>query len=135
MARLYWIVTSLVLAIVVHVGYLLVAPSYAIQRSLGALVAETGVNRFFILGARDQARLFPAFPPQHIFGACAFDLRDTKIALITGRTNTRRKAGFCSAPACNQMKPMVTTPTTCNATSMGRRPSVLPGRSISVRAT
>ena len=82
MARLYWIFTSLVLAIAVHVGYVLVAPSHALNSSLEALVAETGANRFFILEPRDQARLFPAFPPAHVFGACAFDLRDTKIALI-----------------------------------------------------
>ena len=81
MGRLYWIVTSLVLAVAVHVGYVLVAPSYALHRSLETLAAEMGVNRFFILGARDQARLFPAFPPDHVFGACAFDVRDTKIAL------------------------------------------------------
>ncbi len=81
MARLYWIFTSLVLAIAVHAGYVLVAPSYALHRSLDALVAEMGVNRFFILQPRDQARLFPAFPPEHVFGACAFDLADTKIAL------------------------------------------------------
>lgn len=81
MARLYWIFTSLVLAIAVHVGYVLVAPSYALQRSLEALVAEMGMNRFFILGPGDQARLFPAFPPEHVFGACAFDLGETKISL------------------------------------------------------
>ena len=81
MAWLYWIVTSLVLAIAVHVGYVLVAPSYAVQQSLAALVKDAGVNRFFILDASDQARLFPTFPPQHVFGACAFDLSKTKVAL------------------------------------------------------
>ncbi len=82
MARLYWILTSLVLAIAVHAAYVLVAPSYALHKSLDALVADRGVNRFFIVEARDQARLFPAFPPEDVFGACAFDVSAAKIALV-----------------------------------------------------
>ena len=81
MARLYWIVTSLVLALVVHVSYVLVAPAWSLQRSITSMVSEPGKNRFFIIGPGDQARLFPSYPPAHIFGACAFDVSASKVDL------------------------------------------------------
>jgi uncharacterized membrane protein len=81
MRHLYWIITSLVLAIALHAGFVLAVPGYALQRSLASLVEEPGTNRFFIVPPEHQARLFPAYPASSVFGACAYDVAQTAVAL------------------------------------------------------
>lgn len=82
MGRLYWILTSLVLAVAVHAAYVLTAPAQALKRSMADLVADAGVNTFFIVPPKGQARLFPSYPPAHVFGACAFDVGGSRVDII-----------------------------------------------------
>lgn len=81
MARLYWIITAIVLAVAVHAAYMLLAPARAFNRNVERIAGEAGRNAFFVITPNEQNRLFPAFPSTDLFGACAFDVSTAKVAL------------------------------------------------------
>lgn len=81
MARLYWIVTAAVLAVTIHAAYLLLAPARAFERNVQQIAGQAGRNAFFVIAPGEQNRLFPAYSSSDLFGACAFDVSQSKVAL------------------------------------------------------
>src|SRR5438067_9480508 len=53
---------------------------------------------------------------------------------MTGRANTARNSGFCSPPACPQMKAITTTPSACRLESLSVSRAWLVGRSPDMAA-
>ena len=81
MGRLYWIAAAVLAAIAAHSAFILAAPALSFSRDVTALSSAAGPNRFFILDAAQQAKLFPAYPATSVIGLCAFDVSDGIVTL------------------------------------------------------
>ena len=81
MGRLYWIVAAVLVAIVVHAGFILMVPALSFERSVARLSADSGANAFFILPQQEQSDLFPAYPRHSVVGICAFDVTSEQVQL------------------------------------------------------
>ena len=82
MHRLYWFTATLFLAAGVHAAFVLAMPAFMLQRSITRISSEIGTNAFFVLPAEEQRRLFPAYPPLSVVGACAFDVAKGPVDFI-----------------------------------------------------
>jgi uncharacterized membrane protein len=78
---LYWLVTAFVLAVIVHISTLLIAPGFAFERNLNALANQLPANQFVVLPRDVQARVFPEYPSGTVFGLCRFDISAGNVAL------------------------------------------------------
>ena len=74
MGRVFWAVLSLLLAVSVHLGYMLYAPSHRFAASLAALTKDKPGQAFAILTPEQQAKLLPYATPGDVVGVCFFDL-------------------------------------------------------------
>jgi uncharacterized membrane protein len=74
MRHLFWLAAAVLLAVALHAGFVLAVPSFTLKREIARIGREAGANTFFVLGADDRARLFPAYPPGSVIGVCAFDI-------------------------------------------------------------
>ena len=81
MARLYWIVIALIIAIATHAAFVLFVPSYRFAQSMAKMAGGNGSNKFFILDAADRSRLFPDLPMQSVIGVCLFDVSESDVTL------------------------------------------------------
>jgi len=81
MGRLYWIAAAVLAAIAAHSAFILAAPALSFSRDVTTLSSAAGPNRFFILDAAQQAKLFPAYPATSVIGLCAFDVSDGIVTL------------------------------------------------------
>lgn len=81
MARLYWIVTAAVLAVAIHLAYVLLAPARAFESNVQRIAGDAGRNAFFVVPPDEQRGMFPAYSSSDLFGACAFDVSAEKVAL------------------------------------------------------
>jgi uncharacterized membrane protein len=70
----YWFTAALFLAASVHAAFVLAMPAFLLKRSMARISSEAGINAFFVLPTDEQHRLFPAYPPLSVTGACAFDV-------------------------------------------------------------
>lgn len=80
MLRLYWTAVLLVVAVAVHVGFVLFAPAYRFSLYANEMSGGHGTNQFFIVEPRQQARLFPNLPRQSVLGACLYDVSAGDVA-------------------------------------------------------
>jgi uncharacterized membrane protein len=81
MSRLYWLAASLLVAITVHVFYVLFVPAMALERQIERVLTAPEPGKFTVLEAEAQAALFPAFPATSVFGVCQFDVADKDIVV------------------------------------------------------
>ncbi|MBI3674852.1 MAG: hypothetical protein HY245_15825, partial [Rhizobiales bacterium] len=81
MRRLFWILAALFTGIAAHSGFVLLVPQLKLNHAIARVSAATGPNRFFMLPADDQLRLFPSYPPMSVMGACAFDVSQGPVEL------------------------------------------------------
>lgn len=72
--RLFWLTAALLFGVVLHASYLLLAPGFALGRSVAASGVSIDTPVFRVLSAADQTTLFPTFPRSSVFGLCAFDI-------------------------------------------------------------
>jgi uncharacterized membrane protein len=97
----FWICVAGLLAVVVHLSYVLFSPTLAMESKLDRAVAKTGVNAMAVLSPA-EARTLTGLPPNgSIYAACPYNLRhgDLTIAArfparpwtisVYGRTGTR----------------------------------------------
>jgi len=82
MGWFYWITASLLAAVAAHSAFILAAPALSFNRDLTEIASRTGTNRFIILDAKDQAKLFPAYPATSVIGICAFDVGSGDVKLM-----------------------------------------------------
>ena len=78
--RVYWIAVLIVVAVVVHVSFVLFAPAYRFSLYAKEMAGEHGSNQFFIVDSDQQARLFPNLPRQSVVGACLYDVSAGDVA-------------------------------------------------------
>jgi uncharacterized membrane protein len=79
MARLFWPITAFFIGVVVHLSYVLFAPSILFQRSLASLTNNAAANTFFVMAPEAQVKLVPGASAQDIVGLCLLDLSAGKI--------------------------------------------------------
>jgi uncharacterized membrane protein len=73
--RAFWVLLSLVLAIVVHLGYMLYEPSRNFEKTLQAITKGDKQEGFKILLPEQQASLLPFATAHDVVGICLYDLR------------------------------------------------------------
>ena len=81
MRNLYWFITAVTLAVIVHISTILFAPSFLFDRNLDRLTNDVADNTFFILPVEAQSKIFPEYPPGTVFGLCRFNLASGPITL------------------------------------------------------
>lgn len=74
MRRVFWAISALLLAVSVHLSYMLYAPSHTFAKTLGTLVKGTSGQSFSILSPEQQAKLLPYATAGDVVGICFFDL-------------------------------------------------------------
>lgn len=85
----FWFVTSLVLAVMAHVYYVLFVPSRSFNHAIDLALADQPVNSFVLLDAETHMKLMPFTTASHLVGICKFDT-------ITGniRVDAKMPEGF-----------------------------------------
>jgi uncharacterized membrane protein len=77
----FWIVSGLVLAVIVHLSYVLVGTRFAV-RDMIATEAQAAVNdQLTILAPEEQLRLLGESPDNAVAGQCRFDLKGGVMAI------------------------------------------------------
>jgi uncharacterized membrane protein len=69
----FWFVTSVVLAVMAHVYYVLFVPSRSFNSAIDVALAEKPVNSFVLLDAATHMKLMPFTTASHLVGICKFD--------------------------------------------------------------
>lgn len=69
----FWFLTSLVLALLAHVYYVLFVPSRSFNNAIDAAMADQPVNSFILLDAATHMKLMPFTTTSHLVGICKFD--------------------------------------------------------------
>lgn len=81
MNRLFWIAAAAMVAISVHIAFVLIVPPLALRQSVARVSGTAQANAFFILPSDEQGKLFPAYPKFSVVGICAFDVSKSKVSL------------------------------------------------------
>jgi uncharacterized membrane protein len=69
----FWFLTSIILALVGHVYYVLFVPSSNFNHAIDVALADKPVNSFVLLDADTHMRLMPFTTASHLVGICKFD--------------------------------------------------------------
>jgi uncharacterized membrane protein len=75
----FWFFTSVVLAVLAHVYYVLFVPSRSFNNAIDEALADQPVNRFVLLDAAMHMKLMPFTTTSHLVGICKFDTTDGNI--------------------------------------------------------
>jgi uncharacterized membrane protein len=89
MKRSFWILLSLILAVVVHLAYMLYEPSRNFEKTLQLITKGDKQQGFKILLPEQQASLLPFATTHDVVGICFYDLRKGAI-----RIEGQAPAGF-----------------------------------------
>jgi uncharacterized membrane protein len=81
MKRGFWVLLSLVLAVVVHLTYMLYEPSRNFEKTLQALTKGDKQLSFKILSPSQQSSLLPFATSHDVVGVCLYDLRKGAIKI------------------------------------------------------
>jgi uncharacterized membrane protein len=87
-AWLYWIAVALLIAAVSHLSYVLIAPSFAMQRLMGGSREGGQVNRFVLLDAAEQMRLLGETGTEALSGKCVFDISKGELSVAAEMPDT-----------------------------------------------
>lgn len=71
---LYWVTATALVALVIHLSYVLFAPTPKLDEIMAAFRDTAGVNRFRVLTPEETARLLPLEGPALVHAVCAFDI-------------------------------------------------------------
>jgi uncharacterized membrane protein len=69
----FWFFTSVVLAVLAHVYYVLFVPSRSFNHAIDLALADKPVNSFVLLDAETHMKLMPFTTASHLVGICKFD--------------------------------------------------------------
>jgi uncharacterized membrane protein len=81
MTRGFWVLLSLVLAVVVHLSYMLFEPSRNFAKTLQTLTKGEKQKAFKILSPEQQSSLLPFATTRDVVGVCFYDLRKGAIRI------------------------------------------------------
>src|SRR5207253_2324965 len=87
-AWLYWIAVALLIGAVSHLSYVLIAPSFAMQRLMGGSKEDSQINRFVLLDATEQLRLLGETPTEALSGKCIFDISKGELSVAAEMPHT-----------------------------------------------
>lgn len=87
-AWLYWIAVALVIGAVSHLSYVLIAPSFAMQRLMGGSKEDSQINRFVVLDAAEQLRLLGETQGEALSGKCVFDISKGELSVAAEMPHT-----------------------------------------------
>jgi uncharacterized membrane protein len=75
MGKLFWLFICGLLALAMHIAFVLFAPSYLFEKKLYATTDGKADNSFFVLTPEKQSQLFPNASAIDVVGVCKFDLQ------------------------------------------------------------
>ncbi len=87
-AWLFWLVVALVIGAVTHLSYVLIAPSFAMQRLMGGAHEDAPINRFVALDGAEQMRLLGETESEAVSGKCLFDIGNGELSISAEMPNT-----------------------------------------------
>jgi len=85
---LFWIAVALLIGAVSHLSYVLIAPSFAMQRLMGGSREDGQVNRFVLLDAAEQVRLLGETGTEALSGKCVFDISKGELSVAAEMPHT-----------------------------------------------
>jgi uncharacterized membrane protein len=85
---LFWLAVALLVGAVAHLSYVLIAPSFAMQRLIGAGQDDTPVNRLVLLDAPEQMRLLGETEREAVSAKCLFDISGGELSLAAEMPDT-----------------------------------------------
>ncbi len=85
---LFWLAVALLIGTVSHLSYVLVAPSFAMQRLIGAGQDDTPVNRFVLLDTPEQMRLLGETEREAVSAKCLFDISNGQLSVTAEMPDT-----------------------------------------------
>jgi uncharacterized membrane protein len=85
---LFWLAVALLIGAVAHLSYVLIAPSFAMQRLIGAGQDDTPVNRLVLLDAPEQMRLLGETEREAVSAKCLFDISSGELSLAAEMPDT-----------------------------------------------
>ena len=72
--RVFWVAATILLAVVVHLTYVLFAPGDSVQRKLQGMRTLAGVNSLKVLSANDSRSVLGGEGPGLVHAICVYDL-------------------------------------------------------------
>ena len=81
MKNLFWLLFSALLAVVVHVAYLLFVPSQQFSAQIDTVLKNQGTNKFAILDTALQTKLMPFSSTGDLVGLCKYDVSKGPVKL------------------------------------------------------
>jgi uncharacterized membrane protein len=88
-AWLFWLAVALVIGAVTHLSYVLIAPSFAMQRLMGDPSEDKSqVNRFVLLDGPEQMQLLGEAEDEAVSGKCLFDIGDGELSIAAEMPDT-----------------------------------------------
>jgi uncharacterized membrane protein len=85
---LFWLAVALLIGAVSHLSYVLIAPSLAMQRLIGAGQDDTPINRFVLLDAPEQMRLLGETEREAVSAKCLFDISNGELSVAAEMPDT-----------------------------------------------
>lgn len=85
---LFWLAVALLVGAVAHLSYVLIAPSFAMQRLIGAGQDDTPVNRLVLLDAPEQMRLLGETEREAVSAKCLFDISKGQLSVAAEMPDT-----------------------------------------------
>jgi uncharacterized membrane protein len=73
--QFFWFVTSAILALAVHVAYVLFVPSRSLSGAIDAALGKAQTNQFTVLTPEAQVKLMPFASMEHLVGVCKFSVK------------------------------------------------------------
>ena len=81
MNRVFWSSTAILLAVAIHISYVLFMPAVLFQKKLFAATDGNPDNMFFVMTPEKQVLLIPTATADDVVGLCKFDLGAGKLIL------------------------------------------------------
>ena len=77
--RVFWVAATILLAVVVHLTYVLFAPGNSVQRKLQGMRTLAGVNSLKVLSANDSRSFLSGEGPGLVHAICVYDLDNGEV--------------------------------------------------------
>lgn len=78
---LFWIAVALLIGAIAHLSYVLIAPSFAMQRLIGGSQADAKMNQLVLLDGPEQMRLLGETESEAVAAKCVFDIGKGQLSI------------------------------------------------------
>jgi uncharacterized membrane protein len=87
-SALFGLAVALLIGAVAHLSYVLIAPSFAMQRLMGGSKEDAQVNRLVLLDAAEQMRLLGETERDAVSAKCIFDISTGELSVAAEMPDT-----------------------------------------------